>query len=108
MKANNLAMGLGLAVLGFALVRYFRGQSSSASSASAAAFNAPNAGAVWQTLTFPLGQATGGVNMTGGLDQVYSSMSWNPDALSAQIGNDTAAAMGAAGMPDINQYGFHL
>lgn len=101
---NNLALGLGVAVLGFVVYRAFAQQRAS----SGAAALGPNAGATWQTLTFPLGSATGGTNMTAGLDQVYSSTSWNPDAISAQIGADTIASMGAAGQGMANQYGFTL
>ncbi|WP_321797130.1 hypothetical protein [Burkholderia sp. BCC1988] len=108
-KLNNLATGLGVAALGFALVQYFRAKSSGASAAGNAAIAAnPNAGSIWQTLTFPLGDASGGVNMTGTLDQVYSSTAWNPDAISAQIGADTVAAMGQAGQGMGNSWGFHL
>ncbi|CAN0621112.1 conserved protein of unknown function [Burkholderia multivorans] len=114
MKMNNLAMGLGVAVLGFAVIQYFKGAKARSSAGGASlpvsAYTSSGGGdaAAWQTLTFPLGQATGGVNMNGMLDQVYSSTSWNPDAISAQIGADTQAAMGAAGQGTGNSWGFHL
>lgn len=104
--ANNVALGLGVAVLGFAVYKYFRTSGSNAGAAAVA--SNPNSGALWQQITFPLGSPSGGVNMTGGLDQVYSSGSWNPDSLSAQLGLDTIAAMGAAGQSTLNQYGFHV
>lgn len=100
---NNIALGLGVAVLGFAVYRYFAQQRAAGGSAAALG---PNAGSTWQTLTFPLGTATGGTNTIGGIDQVYTSTSWNPDAISAQIGADTVAAMGAAGQGILNTYGF--
>ncbi|WP_246794584.1 hypothetical protein [Burkholderia perseverans] len=111
---NNIAIGLGVAALGFALVKYFQG-GAGAAPAGAGSVMPINMGttsgggnvASWQSLTFPLGTNTGGVNV-GSLDQVYSSTSWNPDSISAQIGADTLAAMGALGMSTANQYGFHL
>ncbi|WP_186082802.1 hypothetical protein [Burkholderia gladioli] len=107
--ANNIALGLGVAVLGFALYRYFSGQASAGQAAASGGSAASGSGgALWQGLTFPLGTATGGVNMNGTLDQVYSSTSWNPDAISALIGQDTIAAMGAAGQSTLNSWGFHL
>ncbi|WP_322084097.1 hypothetical protein [Burkholderia sp. BCC1972] len=106
MKLNNLAMGLGVAVLGFAVVQYFKGQQ--ARNTGLSTLTNPNAGATWQSLTFPLGTATGGVNMTGGVDNVYSSTSWNPDALGAAIGQDAAAAMNATGQGTLNSWGFTL
>ncbi|WP_186289112.1 hypothetical protein [Burkholderia gladioli] len=109
--ANNIALGLGVAVLGFALYRYFSVQAGAGQGAAAAAGSTAasgSGGALWQGLTFPLGTATGGVNMNGTLDQVYSSTSWNPDAISALIGQDTIAAMGAAGQSTLNSWGFHL
>ncbi|UTV53241.1 hypothetical protein [Burkholderia arboris] len=109
MKLDNLATGLGIAVAAFAVVQYFKGSATRASAAGNAIVAAnPNAGAVWQTLTMPLGSATGGTNMNGSLDQVYSSTSWNPDDLSATIGADAQAAMGAAGQGTANAWGFHL
>lgn len=106
MKLDNLAMGLGVAVLGFAVVQYFKGQH--ARNVGTSTVINPNAGALWQTLTFPLGTATGGVNMNGYVDQVYSSTSWNPDAISAAISADTLAAMNQTGQGTLNEWGFHL
>lgn len=107
--ANNIALGLGVAVLGFALYRYFSVQAGAGQApASSGANSSGSGGALWQGLTFPLGTATGGVNMNGTLDQVYSSTSYNPDAISALIGQDTIAAMGAAGQSTLNSWGFHL
>ncbi len=107
-KLNAAAMGLGLAVLGFAVYEYMKttGAVSSQAAGAAVASN-PNAGAVWQNMTFPLGSATGGTNNVG-LSNVYSSTAWNPDALSALIGQDTLASMGAAGQSTVNAWGFHL
>lgn len=111
---NNVALGLGVAALGFALLKYFQSAGGSSGGSSAAGLSAPigatnpNAGSLWQSLTFPLGTNTGGVNVTGSVDQVYSSTSWNPDAISAQLGADAIAAMGAAGQSTANVWGFHL
>ncbi|MBU9401632.1 hypothetical protein KTE13_18000 [Burkholderia multivorans] len=102
---NNAALGLGVAVIGFALVQYFRKSHGAAATPVVAG---ANGAAGWQTLTFPLGQATGGVNMNGSIDQVYSSTSWNPDAISALIGQDTLNAMNATGQGTLNTWGFHL
>ncbi|MCA8355181.1 hypothetical protein [Burkholderia cepacia] len=109
---NNLALGLGVAALGFALLKYFQSARGGSSGSSAAGLGAPisaspNAGALWQNLTFPLGTNTGGVNVAGNVDQVYSSTSWNPDDISAQLGADAIAAMGAAGQSTANVWGFH-
>lgn len=118
--ANNLALGLGVAVLGFAMVKYFqtsRGVTSGGGLAPTSSGAAPitgttgggtGLGSLWQSLTFPLGTATGGTNMLGYQDQVYSSTSYNPDDISATLGNDALAAMGVAGQSTANQYGFHL
>lgn len=100
---NNAALGLGVAVIGFALVQYFKKSHSSAPVAVGA-----NGAAGWQTLTFPLGTASGGVNMNGSIDQVYSSTSYNPDAISALIGQDTLNAMNATGQGTLDSWGFHL
>ncbi|MEX3955886.1 hypothetical protein [Trinickia sp. EG282A] len=108
MKANNVMIGLGVAVLGFALVQYFRAQQANASTASAAGLSAPNAGALWAGLTFPSGTATGGVNSMLNLDQIYSSTAWNPDALSSTLGNDALGAMQSTGNSTANTWGFHL
>lgn len=106
MKLDNLATGLGVAVLGFAVMQYFKSQK--ARNTGLSTVTNPNAGASWQSLTFPLGTATGGVNMNGSIDQVYSSTSWNPDAISAAIGADTLAAMNQTGQGTLNEWGFHL
>nr|WP_057927247.1 hypothetical protein [Burkholderia ambifaria] len=112
---NNVALGLGVAALGFALMKYFQSARGSSSGTGAAGLGAPigtttnpNAGSLWQSLTFPLGTNTGGVNVSGNVDQVYSSTSWNPDDISAQLGADAIAAMGAAGQSTANVWGFHL
>ncbi|PMS38461.1 hypothetical protein [Trinickia symbiotica] len=105
MKANNVMMGLGVAVLGFALVQYFRARQANASTA---ALNATNAGATWQNLTFPSGDATGGVNSMLNLDQIYASPAWNPDALSSALGNDALGAMQSTGNSTANTWGFTL
>ncbi len=107
-KLNAAAMGLGIAVLGFAVYEYMKTTGAvSSQTAGAAVAATPNAGAVWQNMTFPLGTATGGTNNVG-LSNVYSSTAWNPDALSALIGQDTLASMGAAGQSTVNAWGFHL
>lgn len=103
---NNVALGLGIVVLGFAVFRYFKGAGNSAGSAAVA--SNPNAGALLSALTFPMGTATGGVNMNAGFDQVYSSASWNPDAISSALTQDAYGAMNSLGMSTSNQYGFHL
>ncbi|KML60891.1 hypothetical protein VL15_07200 [Burkholderia cepacia] len=110
---NNLALGLGVAALGFALLKYFQGARGGTSGAAGlgapiGASTSPNAGSIWQNLTFPLGTNTGGVNVAGNVDQVYSSTSWNPDDISAQLGADAIAAMGAAGQSTANVWGFHV
>ncbi len=112
---NNMALGLGVAALGFALLKYFqgaRGVSGGTGGGSITAALGPTsgggAGAAWQALTFPLGTNTGGVNVAGNVDQVYSSTSWNPDDISAQLGADAIAAMGAAGQSTANVWGFHV
>ncbi|MDN7873865.1 hypothetical protein [Burkholderia aenigmatica] len=111
---NNVALGLGVAALGFAIVKYFQsarsasgGSSGGSIAAALGATSGGGAGAAWQALTFPLGTNTGGVNVAGNVDQVYSSTSWNPDAISAQLGADAIAAMGAAGQSMDNVWGFH-
>jgi hypothetical protein len=105
---NAAAMGLGLAVLGFAVYEYMKTQAAAGTQAAGAAVASnPNAGALWQNLTFPLGSATGGTNSVG-VSNVYSSTAWNPDAISALIGQDTLNSMNASGQSTTNTWGFHL
>ena len=106
---NNLALGLGVAVLGFAVYQYMRSGSASGQSAAGAGPTGPNAGATWQTLTFPLGQGTGGVNSNVYADQAYGSASWNPDAISSAIAQDSQNALQAIyHVPLVNQFGFTM
>jgi hypothetical protein len=106
MKTHNLAMGLGVAVLGFAVWKYFQ---QAQQSAGQAALASPNAGALWQNLTIPLGTATGGVNSMLNMDQIYSSTAWNPDSLSTLVSADSGNAMQRVyGVPLINQFGFTM
>lgn len=106
MKTQNLAMGLGVAVLGFAVFQYFKAKQSAA---GATALAAPNAGALWQNLTIPLGTPTGGVNSMLNMDQIYSSTSWNPDSLSSLVSADSGNAMQRVyGVPLLNQDGFTM
>jgi hypothetical protein len=92
---NNLAIGLGVAVIGFAVYEYMRSKGGSSASGGTSGAT-PNAGALWQNLTFPLGTATGGTNSVG-MSNVYSSTSWNPDAISAAIAQDSQNALQAMG-----------
>lgn len=106
MKAQNLAMGLGVAVLGFAVYQYFMAKKAAVGTAALAS---PNAGALWQNLTFPQGTSTGGVNSMLNMDQIYSSTSWNPDSLSTLVSADSGNALKAVyGVPLLNQYGFTM
>ncbi|MBN3781154.1 hypothetical protein G3O06_26945 [Burkholderia sp. Ac-20345] len=105
--ANNLALGLGVAVLGFALYRYFKGQGSTAAPTSTVtnAPTSPNGGATWSLLNF--GGSTDGTTPLA-VDNPYSSFSWNPDALSGAMSQDLTAALAKAGESGINSYGFTL
>ena len=104
--ANNLALGLGVAVLGFALYRYFQGQGSSAPTSTVTNASAsPNGGATWSLLNF--GGSTNGPTPLA-VDNPYSSFAWNPDALSGAMSQDLTAALAKAGEAGINSYGFTL
>jgi hypothetical protein len=107
---NNLALGLGVAVIGFAVYQYMRSSSGSSGAAAGAPSAASgNAGAMWQNLTFPLGSPSGGVNSNVYANQTYSSASWNPDAISSAIAQDSQNALQAVyHVPLINQYGFTM
>jgi hypothetical protein len=107
---NNLALGLGVAVLGFALYRTLRPATAGAPQPALAlpgmvSGGSSGGGSLWQGLTFPLG-STG--SSPGSVNGVYTSTSWNPDAISAALAADTVAAMGASGQSMSNSYGFHL
>jgi hypothetical protein len=107
---NNLALGLGVAVIGFAVYQYMKSSTGSSGAATAATGAASgNAGAMWQTLTFPMGSGTGGVNSNVYADQTYSSASWNPDAISSAIAQDSQNALQAIyHVPLVNQFGFTM
>ncbi|WP_269501352.1 hypothetical protein [Burkholderia sp. IMCC1007] len=104
--ANNAALGLGVAVLGFALYRYFRGQGGAAPTSTVTnAPTSPNGGATWSLLNF--GGSTNGPSPLA-VDNPYASTAWNPDALSGAMSQDLAAALAKAGEAGINSYGFTL
>lgn len=107
---NNLALGLGVAVLGFAVYQYMKsGSAAGAGQASGAPISSGNAGAMWQTLTFPLGTQTGGTNGDVYMNQAYGSASWNPDAISSAIAQDSQNALQAVyHVPLVNSFGFTM
>lgn len=96
---NNIALGLGVAVIGFSLYRYFKGQGSAPMPTS------PNGGATWSLLNF--GGSTNGPSPLA-LDNPYASTAWNPDALSGAMSQDLSAALAKAGESGINSFGFTL
>lgn len=105
MKIDHLAMGLGLAVLAFVGYQTIRRPSAATTNAAPS----PNGGALWQTLTLPLGaRGANGGNVLGTFDQVYSSASWNPDALSSELAMYGGQALAGAGISTANVYGFTM
>lgn len=127
---GNIAIGLAVVVLGFILYKSMAGstattytgttptaaQTTNAANASAVAAAIAKAssslGSLFSTSTSSAGALntylTTGSDLTGGLDQTYSSTSYNPDAISSDIASDTTAAMAGAGESDINSWGFSL
>ncbi|KVK86208.1 hypothetical protein WS90_08020 [Burkholderia cepacia] len=111
--ANNLALGLGVAVLGFALYRYFQGQG--AANAAAPSSSTPYVASGQTGSGFPgalstllnFGGSTNGPSPLA-VDNPYASTSWNPDALSTAMSQDLGAALQAAGERGVNSYGFTL
>ncbi|RQS17495.1 MULTISPECIES: hypothetical protein [unclassified Burkholderia] len=115
--ANNLALGLGVAVLGFALYRYFRGQGAANAAAPSSSTPATVSGLTGASLTGGLpGSLASMLNFGGStngptplaVDNPYASTSWNPDALSAAMSQDLGAALQAANERGVNSYGFYL
>ncbi|WP_419683805.1 hypothetical protein ACN22W_09560 [Burkholderia theae] len=111
--ANNLALGLGVAVLGFALYRYFKGQgatNAAAPSSSTPAVVSGQSGSGFPGALSTLLNFGGSTNGTTPLavDNPYASTSWNPDALSGAMSQDLSDALAKAGEAGINNYGFTL
>lgn len=120
---GNVAIGLAVAVLGFIVYKQFfssavtyTGTAPTAKQTSAAANPAALAAAVASGTT-SLANLFGSLNSNvaaaapaslGGLDQTYTSTAYNPDQISADIGQDTAASMASAGESDLNTWGFSL
>ncbi|KUZ06998.1 hypothetical protein WI28_23030 [Burkholderia diffusa] len=103
--ANNLALGLGVAVLGFALYRYFKGQASATPTSTITNGSTSGGGATWSLLNF--GGSTNGPSPLA-VDNPYASTAWNPDALSGAMSQDLTAALAKAGEAGINTWGFTL
>ncbi|MBN3734639.1 hypothetical protein [Burkholderia sp. Tr-20390] len=121
---SNVVLGLAVAVLGYVVYQHFsQTQAANVASAavprpvtgtaqpSAAAAWANTAGAVLAPFVANLNAGGTRAGMTNGnfaLPQVYDSTSWNPDAISQAMTQDTFDALGAAGMDTSNQYGFYV
>ncbi|AOJ83787.1 hypothetical protein WS86_24475 [Burkholderia savannae] len=112
--ANNIALGLGVAVLGFALYRYFQSQGANSAGGGAASAGPlatvsggqGNIGAALNSL-LNFGGSTNGPTPLA-VDNPYASTAWNPDALSAAMSADLSAALQAANERGVNSYGFQL
>lgn len=120
---GNVAIGLAVVVLGFVVYKMFINPTmvststpATAKQTSAAANPAALAAAV-ATGSNALANLFGSLNSNvaaaapaslGGLDQTYTSTAYNPDQISADIGQDTAASMANAGESDLDSWGFSL
>ncbi|KVL36397.1 hypothetical protein WS97_12160 [Burkholderia territorii] len=120
---SNVVLGLAVAVLGYVVYQHFS-QAQAANVASAGARQpatgqqqraasawANTAGALLAPFVANLNAGGTRAGMTNGnfaLPQVYDSTSWNPDAISQAMTQDTFDALGAAGMDTSNQYGFYV
>ncbi|KVD19194.1 hypothetical protein WI80_33410 [Burkholderia ubonensis] len=118
---SNVVLGLAVAVLGYVVYQHFEKSRppSTPQAAAAAAGYTPSAAAAWANTAgavlspFVANLNAGGTRagMTNGyyaMPQVYDSTSYNPDAISEAISQDSYDALNAAGMDSFNQYGFHL
>lgn len=120
---GNVAIGLAVVVLGFVVYKTmfsskttYTGTAPTAKQTSTAANPAALAASLVPTAN-SLSSLFGSLNSyvpaagtatLGGLDQTYSSASWNPDAISSDIGQDTTAAMASSGESDLDSWGFTL
>jgi hypothetical protein len=127
---GNIAIGLAVVVIGFIAYRMLAG-SSTASATPQTASTGTNPAALAAAVAVPAGTlldsllggnaAAGNVSSslagsisdvlsnttsTSQLDQVYTSTGYDPDSISAEIGNATLASMASAGESDINSYSF--
>lgn len=126
---GNVAIGLAVAVLGFIVYKsMFSGavaytgtaptatQTSNASNPAALAASimaaTKAASSIFGTTSSSAGSLNSylgiGTSTSGGMDQVYTSAAYNPDAISADIGSDTSAAMASSGESYLDSWGFTL
>lgn len=128
---GNIAIGLAVAVLGFIVYRSLAGsaavtytgtaptatQTSNAANAATVAASIAKAssalGSLFSTNSSSAGSLNSylggvGTDSTGGLDQTYTSTSYNPDQISSDIASDTSAAMASSGESDMDSWGFTL
>jgi hypothetical protein len=123
-NTDNVVLGLAVAVLGYVVYSHLTSASQAQMIGVGGANRpvngsaAPNASAAWANTAgallspFVANLNAGGTRqgMTNGnytFDQVYDSTSWNPDAISQAMQQDTYSALGAQGMDTSNQYGFY-
>jgi hypothetical protein len=130
---GNVAIGLAVAVLGFIVYKQFVGSSAVTYTGTAPTAkqttNAANPAALAAAITAGSGAVSSlaslfnttsssagslntyiptGSDLTGGLDQAYTSTSYNPDEISSDIGQDASAAMAGSGESDVNPWGFSV
>lgn len=122
-NTDNVVLGLAVAVLGYVVYSHFNSAAQAQSSQpmqlsrQPVGSSGPGGSTAWANTAgallspFVTNLNAGGTRqgMTNGnytFDQTYDSTSWNPDAISQAMQQDTYAALGAQGMDTSNQYGF--
>jgi hypothetical protein len=128
---GNIAIGLAVVVLGFIVYKSIAGSAAvtytgtaptakqtataatPASVAAAVASASSALGSLFGTTSSSAGSlntylAGVGTDLNGGLDQAYTSTSYNPDQISSDIASDTNAAMASGGESGINLFGFSV